>query len=295
MPDFTFPTIDASAVLAAAARILIIVIVAWAGYALIARATRKAVEARLPRVREESQAQVRARAATISGAVNQATKIVIAVVALIAVLGELSVEIAPMLAGIGVLGLALGFAAQGIVRDYIHGMFILMEDWYRVGEVALIGGDAGLVEELSMRKTVLRSADGTRIIIPNSTITKASNMTRDWARISLDIGVAYGTNIDQAFAAINRVGQEMKADADWGPDLITTPAAVRVNNLNSSSIDIRVTADTKPMRQWALAGEFRRRLLIAFEADGIEIPWPHMKVYFGDRQGSHQQDGAMAG
>lgn len=282
MPDFHFSSIDGSVLAASAIRILLTVFIAWLVHIVATRSLRKAVEKRIPRVREESQAQLRARAQTINGAVSQVLKVVITIIALLAVLSEMHVEIAPMLAALGVAGLALGFAAQGIVRDYIHGTFILLEDWYRVGEVAILGGDAGLVEELSLRKTVLRNADGTRIIIPNSEISRASNMTRDWSRLNMDIGVAYGTDIDMAFAAINRVGEEMKADEVWGPDLITQPSAIRVNKLADSAIEIRVQADTKPLRQWALSGEFRKRLLLAFSADSIEIPWPHVKVYMGD-------------
>ncbi|MCH7654626.1 MAG: mechanosensitive ion channel family protein [Chloroflexi bacterium] len=282
MPEFDF-YIDGSALVASLLRVLLILFMSWFAHLVVTRATRKAVEFRIPRLQEETRQQLSARARTVSGALNQVVKVVLVILALLAILAEFGIQIAPMLGAVGVVGLALGFAAQGIVRDYIHGMFLLIEDWYRVGEWVKIDGEEGTVEELSLRRTMLRNSDGTRIIIPNSMVTKASNMARDWSRLNMNVPVAYETDVEKAFAAINLVGRELKADETWGPSLLTAPVAVRVNNLGDPAIEIRIMGDTKPGTQWGVSGEFRKRLLAQFEIDGIEIAFPHVKVYFGDR------------
>jgi small conductance mechanosensitive channel len=184
------------------------------------------------------------------------------------------VNITPILATIGVAGLAIGLAAQNIIRDYLHGFFIIMEDWYRVGEVANVAGIGGLVESISLRRTVLRDINGTMHVIPNNKIELASNMTRDWSRVNLNISVSYNENLSKVFSVINEVGNEMKDDPEWGTDLLTAPHAERVDNLGDSGIDIKILADTKPIKQWRLMGELRKRLKDRFDQEDIEIPWP---------------------
>jgi small-conductance mechanosensitive channel len=231
------------------------------------------------------------RSETLSRIVAQVVSVIIWVVAIIMILSALGVDITPLLAGIGVGALAIGFAAQNIIRDYLHGFFIIMEDWYRVGEVATVAGIGGLVENISLRRTILRDLNGTMHFIPNSKIELASNMTRDWSRINLNVSVAYGENLNNVFRVINEVGQELKDDPTWGKDLLTTPEVLRVDNLGDSGIDIKILADTKPIRQWALMGELRKRLKDRFDQEDIEIPWPHTKVYFGNklRNGDNNQ------
>ncbi|MEX0762058.1 MAG: mechanosensitive ion channel family protein [Dehalococcoidia bacterium] len=176
----------------------------------------------------------------------------------------------------------VGFAAQNIIRDYLHGFFILTEDWYRAGEVANVAGIGGLVVEVELRRTVLRDLNGTLHNIPNSKIEFGSNLTRDFARENLDVAVAYGEDLDRMIEVINDECAKLKEDATWGPDLLTQPAMARVYELGNSGIDIKILGDTKPIRQWAVMGELRLRLKSRFDLEGIEIPWPHTKVYFGN-------------
>jgi small-conductance mechanosensitive channel len=192
------------------------------------------------------------------------------------------VPVGPMLAGFGVVGIAVGFGAQYLVRDLIAGLFILWENQYRVGDVARVADVGGLVEQVTLRKTVLRDLDGIVHHIPNGEIRVASNYTRHFSRVNLDVSVAYGTDLDHAISVINRVGQELAADENWRERIVTPPQALRVNNFGSSGIDIKILGDVKPMEQWAVTGELRLRLKRAFDAEGIEIPWPHTKVYFGN-------------
>ncbi|UCH51654.1 MAG: mechanosensitive ion channel family protein [Chloroflexota bacterium] len=240
------------------------------------------ITAHIPKLRKEHPEQLAERSNTISRVIVQVVSVLIWAIGIIMILSGLGVDVTPLLASLGVASLAIGFAAQNIIRDYFYGFFIIMEDWYRVGEVAIISGTAGIVENITLRRTLLRDLNGTIHIFPNSRVEQASNMTRDWSRVNLDVSVAYKENLNDVISVINEVGQEMKKDPAWGQDLLTTPEVLRVNNLGDNGVEIKILADTKPIRQWALMGELRRRLKDRFDTEGIEIPWPHTKVYFGN-------------
>jgi small conductance mechanosensitive channel len=185
-----------------------------------------------------------------------------------------------------VVGIAVGFGAQYLIRDLIAGVFILMENQYRVGDVARVADVSGLVEEVNLRKTVLRDLDGVVHHVPNGEIRVASNYSRHFSRVNLNISVAYNTDLDQAFSVINRVCQEMAAEERWNKVIRTVPQVLRVDKLGDSGIDIKILGDVKPLEQWNVTGELRLRLKKAFDAEGIEIPWPHIKVYYGNSPGS---------
>lgn len=240
------------------------------------------IQARIPKIREEAPDQLAARSKTLTRVVVQVFSMLVLVVTIIMILSALGVDIAPLLASVGIGSLALGFAAQNIIRDYLNGFFILMEDWYRIGEWVTISGMEGDVEEISLRRTVLREINGTMHLIPNSQIPLASNQTRDWARINLYITVAYKEDISRVYAVINEVCQELKDDPDWGKNLTTTPNAMRVSDLGDHGVDICIRGFTKPGEQWGLTGELRKRIKNRFDQENIEIPWPHTKVYFGN-------------
>ena len=242
----------------------------------------KLIKQKIPKLRRETKEQLAERSQTLSHIIVQVLTVLLWVFVLVMILSQLGVDIAPLIAGIGVAGLALGFAAQNIVRDYLHGFFIIMEDWYREGEVAVIQGTGGLVEKITLRRTILRDLNGTIHIFPNSRVEQASNMTRDWSRINLNISVAYKENLSRVFSVINEVCQVFKDDPVWGKDMLTVPHVERVDNLGDSGIEIKVLGDTKPIRQWALTGELRKRVKDRFDQEGIEIPWPHTKLYFGN-------------
>jgi len=207
---------------------------------------------------------------------------VIFVIATVMVLGVLKVDTTPLLATLGVVSLGLGFAVQDLIRDYLQGFFIFMEDWYRIGDWVVIAGMEGTVEEISPRRTVLREINGTMHIIPNSRILSASNQTRDWARINLLVTVAYKEDISRVYQVINEICRDLKDDPDFGKSLVTTPEAMRVSDLGDHGVDICIRGDTKPGEQWGLTGELRKRIKNRFDQEGIEIPWPHSKIYFGE-------------
>jgi small conductance mechanosensitive channel len=242
----------------------------------------RVIIAGIPKIRVESRDQLSARSKTMASVLIKVIAIIIWIIAIVMVLGVIEVDIAPLLATLGVASLALGFAAQNIIRDYLQGFFIVMEDWYRIGDWVTIAGVEGEVETVSPRRTVLREINGTMHVIPNSQIKFASNQTRDWARINLYVTVAYKEDISHVYQVINGVCQELKDDPNFGTNLTTTPSAMRVSDLGDHGVDICIRGYTKPGEQWGLTGELRKRIKNRFDQEGIEIPWPHTKVYFGN-------------
>ncbi len=208
--------------------------------------------------------------------------VLITVIALLMILSELGINIGPLIAGFGIIGIAVGFGAQYLIRDLIGGLFIIVEGQYNVGDVVKIGSISGLVEEINLRRTILRDLDGIVHFIPNGESGVVSNFTREWSRVNLNVLVAYNTDLDHAIAVINRVCKEMADEPYWKALIIKAPQVLRIDNLGASGIDIKILGDTKPIMQWDVMGEIRKRLKKAFDKEGIEIPWPHMKVYFGD-------------
>jgi small conductance mechanosensitive channel len=263
-------------------RILIILAVAAAVWFALRKFLPPVVRRTMVRTKGESKRGVEKRTATLVGVLKGAGQVIIVIVVILVILSELDIPIGPVLAGFGIAGIAIGFGAQYVIRDLIAGLFILWENQYRVGDVVRVAGIGGLVEEVTMRKTVLRDLDGIVHHIPNGEIKEASNFTRHFSRVNLNVSVAYGTDLDHAISVINRVGNELAADADWKERIITPPQVLRVDSLGNSGIEIKVLGDVKPIEQWAVMGELRLRLKKAFDAEGIEIPWPHTKVYFGN-------------
>ncbi|MGH2429871.1 MAG: mechanosensitive ion channel family protein [Candidatus Limnocylindria bacterium] len=197
---------------------------------------------------------------------------IIMVIATLMILSEFAIDIGPAVAGLGVAGIAVGFGAQTLVRDWLAGIFIVLENQYSQGDVVRIAGVDGVVEDFSLRRTALRDLDGTVHNVPNGQITVASNMTRLWARVNLDIGVAYETDIDRAAGIIDRIGRELHLDPEWGPRLLEAPSVARIEALADSAVTLKILGRVRAAEQWAVAGELRKRILAAFAEAGIQIP-----------------------
>jgi len=247
----------------------------------------RVVTARMRGVNEED---VRERANTLSSVLVKTGAIVIAVVALFMILGEAGVNITPALAGVSVVGFAVGFGAQSLIKDFLAGLFVLLENQYCVGDWVEIAGVSGTVQEINLRRTVLRDFDGTEHSVPNGVVTVASNYTKEWARVNMVVSVGYGEDLDYVTEVINKIGKELSEDPYWGALMLTPPQVLRVDEFGDHGVGIRILGDTKPMWQWAITGELRRRLKNTFDEEGIEIPWPHTKVYFGEPL-EHRQAG----
>jgi small-conductance mechanosensitive channel len=231
---------------------------------------------------QEKGEEAEKRVKTLSRIITGISLAVITITALFMILEELGINIVPLIASFGIVGIAVGFGAQSLFKDLIAGFFILAESQYNVGDVIKIADISGVVEEINLRRTIVRDVDGVVHVVPNGTITVASNYTREWARVNLNIPVGYDTDIDHAMAVINSVCKEMCEEPAWKDFILKTPQALRVENLGDSAVEIKVMGETKPTKQWDVAGDIRKRLLKAFDEEHIEIPWPHMKVYFGN-------------
>jgi moderate conductance mechanosensitive channel len=206
-------------------------------------------------------------------------RIVIMIIAALMILQGIGVEIAPILAGAGIVGLAVGFGGQYLIRDIISGLFIILENQYRIGDVVRFDETTGLVEEITLRKTTLRDIDGVVHHLPHGTITKVSNLSKEFARVNLNVGIGYGSNLEHVIEVINKIGNDLASDPQWKDSILIAPQFFRVDELADSAIVIKILGDTLPHRQWDVAGEMRKRLIIGFNKEGIEIPFPQVVVH----------------
>ena len=263
-------------------QIALILVLSVAAIFALGQAVPKAVASALGRRAGELEEEAKKRADTLSRVLVAAGEALIIIVAVFMLLSELGIDIGPLLAGAGVVGVAIGFGAQNLIRDLLAGLFIILENQYRVGDVVKIADVSGLVEDINLRRTVLRDLDGIVHVVPNGEIRVASNFTREWSRVNMNISVAYGEDLDRAIAVINQVGRELAEDPQWAPFILKAPQVLRVDNLGESGVEIKILGDTRPLKQWDVMGELRLRLKKAFDEAGIEFPWPHTKVYFGN-------------
>lgn len=197
------------------------------------------------------------------------------------VLNEFGVNVAPLLAGMGIVGLAFGFGGQYLIRDIISGIFVLFEDQFHVNDVVKIGDLAGLVQKINLRVTVLRDLEGRVIFIPNGEIKSVINYTKEWSRALFDIGVAYKENVDHVMDVIKQLGKEMREDPYYSKLILNDLEMLGVDSFGDSEVTIKFMIQTLPIKQWEVSREFRRRLKNRFDELGIEIPFPHRTLYWG--------------
>ncbi len=220
------------------------------------------------------------------------TRLVIVSVAVMLLLNELTIPIGPMLAGAGIVGLALGFGGQYLIRDFITGFFIILENQYRIGDVVSLDQTTGKVEDISLRMTRLRDLDGVVHHVPHGDVNRVSNASKIFSRINLDIGIAYNADLEKVIEVVNRVGMELSEDPLWKNVIILPPQFLRVQDFADSAIILKIVGETLPIRQWESTGELRKRIKIAFDKEGIEIPFPQRVVhhYTVPSEGNKSQD-----
>lgn len=206
-------------------------------------------------------------------------QIVILVVVLLMVLQEMGLMIGPILAGAGIAGLAVGFGGQYLIRDVISGLFIILENQYRIGDVVNFDGTGGLVEDISLRMTTIRDLDGTVHHIPHGEIKKVSNLSKYFARVNLNVGVAYSSNMEHVIKTVNTIGSDLANDEKWKPFIIQPPQFLRIDEFGDSAIIIKILGETQPIKQWDVTGELRMRLKVAFDREGIIIPFPQRVLH----------------
>jgi small conductance mechanosensitive channel len=204
------------------------------------------------------------------------------VILILIVLSQVGINIGPLLAGAGIAGLAVGFGAQELVRDVISGFFIILEDQIRVGDVVIVNGVGGLVEKIEVRTITLRDLSGVVHIFQNGKINTLSNMTKEWSARVFDIGVAYKENTEKVTAVVKEVADELQNDPNFQPKILEPIEIFGLDQFGASEVVIKARFKTKPGDQWAVGREFNKRLKQAFDREGIEIPFPHRTIYFGD-------------
>ena len=271
--------------------ILLVIVVAIFAVRLAGLFVHGIVKALLDREATEGTAQelsaveLKKRMDTLDQLATNVIRFFILIIATLMILGKLGLDIGPAVAGLGVVGIAVGFGAQALVRDYLNGALILVENQFAKGDVVRLAGVAGAVEDFSLRRTTLRDLDGVVHTIPNGEIKVASNLTRVWARINQDVTVAYSTDIDRAIEVVDNVGRQMAGEPEWKRRILEAPRVERVEALGEYGVTLKILGSVRAQEQWAAGGEFRKRLLAGLQANGIEIPRPQRVILSKDPGG----------
>ncbi|MEP6719983.1 MAG: mechanosensitive ion channel family protein [Variovorax sp.] len=259
-------------------RIVLIVVIAWIAITMLQRAVR-AVRLRVEGRMDGTDSARRAE--TLARVVRYLIALVVSAVAVMLVLAEVGVSLAPILGAAGVVGLAIGFGAQSLVKDYFTGFFILFEDQIRTGDVVKIADIGGSVEDITLRHVRLRDYDGNVHFVPNGLITTVTNMSRSFAQAVMDVGVSYRENLDDVMALMGQVGAQLRADPDHAVRILGDLEMAGVERLDDSAVVLRCRFKVAPLQQWTVRREYLRRLKAAFDDKNIEIPFPHVTLYAG--------------
>ena len=260
-------------------KIIIIAVGAWVLNKIISRIIIKAVRIAVVPDSNMSEEAEKKREDTLIRIFTGATRILLLLIAILMILQEIGLEIGPILAGAGIVGLALGFGGQYLIRDIITGLFVILENQYRIGDVVNIDTTGGLVEDISLRKTTLRDLNGTVHHIPHGEIKRVSNLSKKYARVNLDVGISYSSDLEHVIKVINKTGNELAEDPRFKDVIISPPQFLRVDDFADSAIIVKILGDTKPLKQWEVTGELRKRIKIAFDEEGIEIPFPQRVIH----------------
>jgi small conductance mechanosensitive channel len=225
----------------------------------------------------------RKRAQTIAGLARRALSGIIWACAVLIVLRELDVDITPVLAGAGILGLAVGFGAQTLVRDVITGFFLIVENQVRVGDVATVNGIGGLVEQINLRTIVLRDMEGVVHVVPNGEIKTLANRTKDFAYYVIDLGIDYDADVDHVMTLVEEAGRDLMADPKHAPSILEPVEVLGVDAFTDSSVTLKIRIKTVPLKQWEVGRELRRRIKLVLDRAGVRIPFPQLQVHITRR------------
>jgi len=278
-----FDIADWNLLLKVGLRIAMILAFAWIATKLLNKILRRL---QLKLSEDSSQAgeppsESQKRIETIVRLTKQAVMLVLWLTVGLMILLEFGIEIGPIIASAGIVGLAVGFGAQNLVRDFISGFFIILENQVRVGDVAIVNGTGGLVENINFRTIVIRDLSGVVHVFANGTVSTLSNLSKDWSAYVFDIGVAYKENTDTVIEVLQAVAASLREDEKFGPLILEDIEIFGVDKFADSAVIIKGRIKTRPIRQWEVGREFLRRVKLAFDEQGIEIPFPHLSLYFG--------------
>ena len=228
-------------------------------------------------------AEAKKRAHTLGNTLRHTLLITFSFIAILMILGELGIQLGPLLATAGIGALAIGFGAQNLVKDVINGFFILLENQYRIGDVIEVAGVSGLVESVSLRKTVLRDLEGKVHTIPNGEIKIVSNLSKEWSRSVLDVGISYREDIDQVIDVLSQIGRELEREEPYKSAILEPLQILGIEKFGESELVIRMMIKTVPLKQWEVGRELRKRIKNRFDEKGIQIPFPHRILFWGDK------------
>lgn len=258
-------------------RVTLIVLAGWLLASVLQRAIR-AFRVRIAARLDDREAVKRAE--TLGRVFRYLAAVVVSLITGMLVLGELGVSVAPILGAAGVVGLAVGFGAQSLVKDYFTGFFLLLENQIRVGDIVEAGGKSGVVEELTLRYLRLRDYSGNVHYVPNGNISVVTNMSLGYANAVIDAGVAYGEDVDRVIGVMRQVGEELRQDAAFSAKILDALDIAGVDRWAESAVVIRCRFKVVPLEQWNVRREYLRRLKAAFDREGIEIPFPHVRLIY---------------
>ena len=265
------------------ARAALVVLVIVAGVALVRLSNATVLSLLRPRILERVGSREAGRKLqTLAPLAQTSVKLLVVLVGALLILQLVGVEIGPLLAGVGIFGLAVGFAAQSLIKDILNGLFILTEGSVGAGDVVDVGGVTGVVEKVTLRSVRIRDLSGNVHFVPNSTIEHVENMTKDYSRYLLDVGVGYREDTDEVVAVMREVDEGMRQDPRFGQDMLDPIEILGVDRFEDSAVIVRARLKTRPSQQWSIGREYNRRLKKAFDERGIEIPFPHRTVYWGE-------------
>lgn len=266
-------------ILTSGLKIIFILAIAFFLNKILSRFIEKAVRIAVRPDKYSSKEAEEKRENTLIQIFSTSSKIAILCISSLMVLEEFGIEIGPILAAAGIVGLAFGFGGQYLIRDIISGLFIILENQYRVGDVVNLDLASGKVEQISLRKTTLRDIDGTVHHIPHGEIKKVSNLSNEFSRININIGVAYSSDIEKVITIINQIGNELANDPQWKEYIIQPPQFLRIDDFADSSIVLKILGESFPDKKWDITGELRKRIKITFDKEGIEIPFPQLVIH----------------
>jgi len=266
--------------------LVLALVVRWLLHRLVDRAVRRAEQGVLPdRISPAVAARRAQRAMTIGSVLKSVVTIVLIAVFGTMMLSEVGVNIAPIIASAGIIGVALGFGAQSLVRDFLSGLFMIFEDQYGVGDVVDVGEATGTVEAVTLRVTRLRDLNGTVWYVPNGAILRVGNMSQNWSRAVVDVNVALHEDLGRVKRVLAEVAHDLWEDQELGEAVIEEPEVTGVETFTAEAATLRVLIKTKPLEQWAVARELRQRIKARFDHEGIEIPLPQRVVWQRERTG----------
>lgn len=260
-------------------KIVLIGAIGYIVYKVLLKIIDKAVRIAVVPDPESSLDAEQKRENTLIALFSATLKTVILLIVCMMTLQELGIMIGPLLAGAGIIGLALGFGGQYLIRDLISGLFIILENQYRIGDYVDFGPVSGLVERITLRVTTIRNTDGTVHHVPHGEIKIVSNLSKNFSRVNLNLGISYAADIEKVITLVNSIGQELASDPAWKDSILKAPKFLRVQDFGDSAVIIKILGETVPQMQWDVAGELRKRILEGFKKNNIEIPYPQTVVH----------------